>query len=173
MPTARCWSLDAQAYRSRADQRRLIPFWPIFLLRFQMFVVYFFGGVTKLDPDWLIDGSPMRSWLSDPATIAPLRSFVPEEILSSLSSWLSRPDVAVAAGWLGMLFDLAIGPMLLFRRTRILGMALAFCFHALNHTLIFDDIGLFPLLAFLATTIFLEPDWPSRLARWIQRPRVS
>src|SRR5438132_4379944 len=40
-------------------------------------------------------------------------------------------------------------------------------FHAINHFIIFDDIGWFPLVGITTAFIFLEPDWPARLLnRW-------
>jgi len=57
---------------------------------------------------------------------------------------------------------LAIGFLLIIRRTRIFGILLVVLFHAFNHFVLFDDIGWFPLMGVLLTLIFLEPDWPRR-----------
>ena len=46
-----------------------IPLWNYFILRFQIFVLYFFAGLKKLDKEWL-DGHSMRNlgnhWIFDP-----------------------------------------------------------------------------------------------------------
>jgi hypothetical protein len=72
--------------------------------------------------------------------------------------------------WVGMLFDLAVGFLLLGRRTRMLGLVLMTLFHTTNHFLIFNDIAWFPLVGITTSWIFLGPDWPSTLKRWIRSP---
>jgi len=46
-----------------------VPLWNYFILRFQIFVLYFFAGLKKLDKEWL-DGYSMRNlgnhWIFDP-----------------------------------------------------------------------------------------------------------
>src|SRR6185436_3235889 len=69
----------------------------------------------------------------------------------------------------GLIFDLGVGFLLLFRRTRLFAMACMMIFHATNHFLIFDDIGWFPLLGITTALIFLEPNWPERFWRWIKK----
>ena len=39
-----------------------IPFWTYFILRFQFCLVYIFGGIAKLNYDWL-HGHPVKEWL--------------------------------------------------------------------------------------------------------------
>jgi hypothetical protein len=39
-----------------------ILYWNLFILKFQVFVVYFFGRIAKINPDWL-QGEPLRHWL--------------------------------------------------------------------------------------------------------------
>ena len=69
----------------------------------------------------------------------------------------------MAISYGGLLFDLAIGFLLICRRTRGVGLVLAIAFHATNFILF--DIGAFPFFAILLTTIFMEPDWPYRVLR--------
>ena len=38
------------------------PAWALWILRFQIGVVYFYGGLMKINGDWL-HGEPMRTWL--------------------------------------------------------------------------------------------------------------
>ena len=42
----------------------LIPYWHLFILRAQVVIVYFFGGVAKLQGDWL-QGEPLRHWMKN------------------------------------------------------------------------------------------------------------
>src|SRR5437660_6300126 len=57
LPANRAWSVDAWLWpRLRSDTT---PAWTVWLLRTQMAIVYFFGGIAKIEPDWL-RGEPMR-----------------------------------------------------------------------------------------------------------------
>ena len=44
-----CFSIDSY----RLDLKNSVPKWQYFLLRFQLFLVYFYAGVKKFDSDWL------------------------------------------------------------------------------------------------------------------------
>ena len=68
-------------------------------------------------------------------------------------------EVCLFLAWGGLVYDLSIGILLLIPRTRMLGIAMTFVFHATNHRLL--PIGVFPAMAFTATLIFLEADWPA------------
>ena len=57
VPANRALSVDNWLWPSlRSD---FAPAWSLWLLRFQIGVVYFFGGLVKFSPDWL-RGEPMR-----------------------------------------------------------------------------------------------------------------
>ncbi len=177
MPTGRCWSVDrwlrhgeASASYGGPDD---VPFWTLFLLRGQLLLVYFYGGVAKLSYEWLSSAEPVRSTLAEPVILAPLHGWLTSEVIARLHAWISQPEVAFGVAYVGTVFDLLIGLLLLVRRTRILGVVLMCVFHGLNHWLLFDDIGWFPLLGITSMTIFLEPDWPRRVARWLRRPVLA
>ncbi len=44
--------------------RRSIPVLVVWILRFQVGVVYVMAGLAKLNHDWLVDGQPMTTWLA-------------------------------------------------------------------------------------------------------------
>ena len=137
-----------------------VPFWTVALLRTQLFIVYFYGGLAKLDADWLT-GIPMIG--------------KGEEVLAYWTPLLNLPAVdplyvAVFICWVGLIFDLSIGFLLLSRRTRLAAVGLVAVFHISNHFLF--PIGLFPAMAFLTTLIFFEPDWPVKVAQWCRSPRM-
>jgi hypothetical protein len=127
---------------------RLVPIWTVWILRFQLVIVYVFGALAKLDPDWL-RGEPMRS------TLARAGADYPAIITAS------GPILAYAVAYLGLLADLAIPVCLLIRRTRWLGFAIAIAFHGANAVAL--DIGVFSYLMLAMLPIFLDPDWPRRL----------
>jgi vitamin K-dependent gamma-carboxylase len=152
VPANRALAVDAWLHPQwRRDQ---VPAWTLWLLRGQMGVVYFYGGVAKLSPDWL-RGQPMRMWLAERSDLPIIGRFLQEEWVVYLFSYG------------GLLLDLLMAPLLLWRRTRGAAFCLAVGFHLANAHLF--SIGIFPWFAIAATTLFLSPDWPRRLLAVIRR----
>lgn len=174
MPSERCWSVD----RWRADRRPTtpfsmaneIPFWPVFLLRMQLFVMYFYAAITKITTDYLFHAEPLKTALHSPDVVSPFRAILPAVTLRPIVDLLHWPPLAYFMAYSGLVFDLLVGLLLICRRTRILGLALTCFFHGFNHLVLFEDIGWFPILGFLSTLIFLDADWPRRFAAWLVRP---
>jgi vitamin K-dependent gamma-carboxylase len=149
MPAANRYSIDA--FLPKGKRPLTVPRWTLLLLRGQLLITYFYAGVAKLNADWLLDAVPVRDFLLKSPFLA-----------EHGSQALKGEAFAYFLSWAGALFDLSIGFLLLYRRTRILGMVLLICFHATNHFILFNDIVWFPLLGILTATIFLEPSWPER-----------
>lgn len=157
LPLHRAGSLDVWRRPSLASAAA--PTWTIWLLRFQLAVVYVFGAVAKLNPDWLLHAQPLRIWLGASAD------------LPIVGPWLEQPWVAFAASYAGLLFDAAIVPLLLWRRSRPTAYAAVVVFHVL--TALLFPIGMFPWLMIALTPIFFAPGWPRR---WLARrvaPRAA
>jgi len=74
-------------------------------------------------------------------------------------------------GWSGLLFDLLIPFILLWRRTRLLGLLAALLFHTSN--LFIFTIGIFPVLALALSLLFFDPGFPRRLATTRLQSRIS
>jgi hypothetical protein len=170
MPAAARWSLDASRLGDRTPPE--IPFWPVYLLRAQLVVTYFYAGFAKLNHDWLFEGVPVRLFLEKLWVAARLKSLVPDAWASGVDRAVHSPALIHFLGWTGAVFDLSIGALLLVRRTRALGFGLLLVFHGTNHGILFNDIVWFPLLGVATATIFLDPDWPARLGRWLTAPRL-
>lgn len=154
IPAHRAYAVDAWLWRRK--RASTVPAWSVWWLRFTIALPYFFGGIAKLNADWLA-GQPMRLWLLGKTEI-PL-----------IGPWMVSEDFLLAMAWAGMLLDLAIVPMLLWRRSRVIGFCLIAVFHVLN-ALMFE-IGIFPWLMILATTLFFAPDW---VRRWPwRRPAIQ
>lgn len=145
VPAHRAFSLDA--WRRPALRSDTMPAWALWLLRFQIAVPYFYGGLAKLNYDWLVRAQPMALWMAE-GTEGNWGKALP-------ATW--GPYVF---SWGGVLFDLLIVPALLWRRTRIPALILAVTFHLTNSQLF--TIGIFPWLMIAATLLFLAPDWPRR-----------
>ncbi|HYD47002.1 MAG TPA: HTTM domain-containing protein [Terriglobales bacterium] len=145
LPVGQVWSWDACRTPSPSTT---VPAWVLYLLRFQVAVVYLNAGLAKLGSDWLLHAQPLGIWLA-------ARDETP-----LIGSWLASGWVAYAMSWGGFLFDTTIVLWLSLRRTRPFAYALVVVFHLLTH--VFFDIGLFPFLMTALATIFFAPDWPRR-----------
>lgn len=147
IPADRAFSIDRWR---RPDLPDRVPRWSVLILRFQLLIVYGFGAVAKLNPDWLA-GEPMYSEIVRHGPDVPaIASHFPPAVLA----------YAIAYG--GIVVDLSLPLLLSFRRTRWLGFAAAVVFHVLNE--IFLRIGVFSYLMIGAITIFFDPDWPRGVA---------
>ncbi|MGH7126988.1 MAG: HTTM domain-containing protein [Planctomycetaceae bacterium] len=167
LPAHRVWSVDAwrqernpvssetpgfwEALEARNPVFQKIPgfsapAWTLWLLRAQIAVVYFFGGVAKLNSDW-IHGEPMRMFLATRTDFPLLGPYMTEE-------WMVQVFV-----WGGLLLDLLIVPFLLWKPTRGWAFVAILSFHVLNNMLF--QIGIFPWLMMAATLLFFPPEWVS------------
>ena len=159
LPANSRFALDAR-WRP-AIAKTTMPAWCLWLLRFQMGLPYFFGGVAKLNVDWL-RGEPMHLWLSA-LTDVPL-----------FGPWLDRLWFAYFLSYCGIAIDLAAVPLLLYKRTRPYMFAALLGFHFTNARIF--NIGVFPWFAIAATTIFFAPNWPQKYwqqCRDVPRCRVG
>ncbi|HZX13321.1 MAG TPA: HTTM domain-containing protein [Thermodesulfobacteriota bacterium] len=152
IPAHRAFSIDA--WRRQAIRSETAPAWALWILRAQMGIVYFYGGLAKLNFDWL-HGEPMRIWLGS-------RAYYP------YVGWLfSQEWTAYFFSYGGLLFDLLAVPLLLWRKTRIFAFCWAVAFHLSNVYLF--RIGIFPWFSIAATALFFSPDWPRRFLAWCCR----
>ena len=151
MPCGASFSLDAVLRRRRGRPPAVARAWCYALLRAQLAILYFFAGLAKLNPDWLLSAQPLGTWLSLHAD-APL-----------LGPWLAAPVTAYVASYAGALFDLTIPLWLSLRRTRPYAYAVVLVFH-IGVWLLFP-IGVFSWVMIVSTTLFFDPGWPRRLLR--------
>lgn len=158
-PLGRSLSLDAR----RSGGPSTVALGWVWLLRFQVGVVYAFAGLAKLHADWLVRALPLSLWL-------PSRADVP--VLGRLAELDATPHAFAIAG---AMFDCAMVPLLLWRHTRFPAWLVLVTFHVCTWALF--PIGVFPWLMIGAATVFFAPDWPRRLLTKLDRtvavPRVA
>jgi len=143
VPAHRSFSIDV--WKNPKIQSNVTPAWSVWILRFQIGAVYFFGGLAKLNSDWL-NGEPLRTLLATRTHFPLIGEFFREEWLVLLFSY-------------GALFiDLLAVPFLLWHRTRIFAFGIIVTFHVLNSQLFV--IGVFPWFMIFATALFFAPNWP-------------
>ncbi|NMH27812.1 HTTM domain-containing protein [Flavobacterium silvaticum] len=154
MPANAYASLDA---RNPKIKSLSMPAWCGWVMILQMAIVYFFASVAKLYPGWL-NGSYVAIVLTRYSHVPGLSFFA--------DHWFH-----VFIAWTGMLFDLIVIPMFLFRRTRLLALLASILFHTFNFFTL--KIGIFPFLALSFAVFFFEPESIRRVFFWKKPTFVS
>lgn len=156
VPAHRTFSVDSWLFPNR--ENGYIDRWHILILKFQVGVAYFFGGIAKLNSNWL-SGSPLDMWLSR-------RSEFP--VIGTL---LELKEVALFVSYSGLFLDLLALPLLLVKRTRPYMALMLVLFHFTNDALF--TIGIFPWLMIGALTIYLPEDWPKRAVNYVAEKSLN
>jgi hypothetical protein len=156
VPANRAFAVDALLRpKLRSDT---VPAWSILLFRLQYEVMLVYAGIVKVNPDWL-RLEPLAMWLAgrDWPILGPL----------------FNEDWVVALGAYGTIALHLVGAPLLFnRRVRAYIIVWYFGFHLMNFFLF--NIGIFPWVSMAGTLLFLDPDWPRKVIRWVkQRARMA
>lgn len=141
------------SFRNEKQEHKTVAYWNIFLLQIQLFIVYFFGGIAKLNYDWLVEAEPMATWLSAKSNYAIVGGFFATKFAHYFFSYG------------GLLFDLSIGFLLFFRKTRYWALIPLLFFHITNSQIF--HIGYFPWFMIGATVLFFDPDWIEKLIKRI------
>jgi hypothetical protein len=156
LPAHAYFSVDAWRKPKLSYQR--VPRYTVDVLKALLAVVYIYAGLAKLNSDWLLEAQPLATWL-------PGRYDLP-----LLGPFLEQTWVHYAFSWGGMLYDLSIPFLLLYRPTRQLGFALVVVFHVLTRLLF--PIGMFPYIMIVSALIFFRPALHhtilNRLAHWLR-----
>ena len=153
LPAERAFSVDALLRRKiRSD---VVPAWTLWLLRIQVGIPYFYGGIAKLNSDWILGGEPMRTWLHPLTRVPGGHIFAADWVVYSF-----------VIG--GLMLDLLVVPLLMWRRTRPYAFAAGVAFNLIN-ALIFQ-IGIFPWMMLGALLIFFSPDLMRRFGRAFMSP---
>ncbi|HEX7862223.1 MAG TPA: HTTM domain-containing protein [Verrucomicrobiae bacterium] len=156
LPLERAFSLDAR--RKPEIRARTVPAWTLLLLQAHMAIGYFFGGIAKMNSDWL-RGEPIRTWLHTGS------------MGEQLGPTFDNEFTVYALSYGGLLFDLLVVPFLIWRRTRMFALGGAIFFHLSNAWLF--NIGIFPFLSIMMTLLFLNPGWHRKLLRLDRRGLVT
>ncbi|KAJ9579946.1 hypothetical protein L9F63_004419, partial [Diploptera punctata] len=139
-------SLDVLLGRVRSNSP--VPLWNYFILRFQIFILYFYAGLKKIDRDWL-EGHSMRN-LSHHWVFDPFKLLLSQE---QTDYWIIHVT--------GFTLDLTIGFFLLINKTRPYGLIMLSSFHIMNSQLF--SIGMFPYMCLATMPIFCDANWPRKL----------
>lgn len=139
-PANNYYSLDVK--RKPELRSYSVPYWTSLILMLQIGLVYFYGGIAKIYPDWL-HAVPAKLFLASKANFP-----VIGEVLAT--DWF---PYFLSYG--GLFFDLLIIPLLIFKRTRLFGFCVSLFFHLFN-AIVFQ-VGIFPFLSLAFAVFFFEP----------------
>ncbi len=139
--------------KTEPTEKNPVRYWHLLLLKLQLVIVYFFGGIAKLNSDWLFAQQPARIFLRNKAE----HSF--------LGSFLTSDFMVYFVTYGGLFFDICIGLVLFSPKFRKIGVAAAIFFNITNAWL-FDDINIFPYLMMVALVVFLDPH---QVAKYVSR----
>ncbi len=156
-PLNKSWSLDVLR-GAETHTERLPAIW-LWLMRFHMGVVYFYGGIAKFDPNWL-------------------NGMVPGELLGAANRGtifqplMDYDLVHLLYAWSGLLFDLSIPFLMLWKPARKWAFLAAVLFHTNNYFVF--PIRIFPVLSLVLTLIFFDADFPRKVfpqkfKNWLSR----
>ncbi|CAD7697613.1 unnamed protein product [Ostreobium quekettii] len=121
-----------------------IPFWNLLIFRLIFCVPYFFGGIAKLNSDWLFRAQPLKDWFTGGGPL--------------LEAWWFPWFIAET----GVMFDLVISFLLFYRPTRyLLGFPAALVFNISNKFIF--NIGVFPLAMITSLVLFIPAHLPAAI----------
>ncbi|MBK8899598.1 MAG: HTTM domain-containing protein [Anaerolineaceae bacterium] len=158
LPVRGDWSVDGRF--GWGPPQPFVPAWMLWLVRGQLGLVYFFAGVAKLNPDWLVAAQPLSIWLH-------ARTSTP--LLGPLFDTAWMPYLF---SWAGMLFDLTVPFWLSWRKSRGVAYLAVIVFHGLTGLLF--NIGMFPWIMIACTLVFFDwrlPGQPAPSSKVAKSPR--
>lgn len=139
------FSVDSVVSKRARTER--VDYWEFYLLRFQIWTVFLFGALAKMNADWLIRGAPLY--------LNFIRNF------SFLGHPFHEKWLALLLSWGGMLSDLALGLLLMMNRWPRLTFLWLCLFNGMNVYFFGRGIKTFPYLMIASYILFL----PSTTAR--------
>lgn len=140
LPANRYASLDSKINPS--IKSLAVPRWSYVVPIALIWIVYTYASVAKIYPDWL-DGTTTRLFMQSKKNYA------------IIGPWLQQEWLHYTMAYVGIFFDLLIIPLMLWKRTRMLGFALSLVFHLFN-SLVFR-IGIFPYMSIAFSFFFFSP----------------
>jgi len=133
-------SIDSK--RDISIKNSLMPQWCALIFIAQMFIVYTYASIAKLYPDWL----------NATAVEILLKS---KENYLIVGNLLQQKWMHYIIAYFGIIFDLLIVPLLLWKRSRKYAFLVVIVFHLFN-SIVFQ-IGIFPYMSLALCVFFFDP----------------
>ena len=139
-PAHRYYSIDA---KNNPNIKSIsMPYWCSLLFIIQMFIVYTYGAIAKLYPDWL--NTQVMELL-----------MLRKQDYPIIGGLLQNKGVHYFLAYGGILFDGLVIPLLLWKKTRKLAFFASIFFHLFN-SIVFQ-VGIFPYMSLGFCLFFFEP----------------
>ena len=147
---------------SKSKKRETIPYWHPFILKAQIFLVFFIAGINKINPYWLLEHQPMKHILETKASV----SSIP---------WVSSEFIIGFMSWGGMLFDLFIIPLIWYKKTRKYAFIVYVLFNLINFWLFHNigEIGIFPFLLLACAILFIDVEFLKRKFKFLGKKKTQ
>ncbi|QTE23456.1 HTTM domain-containing protein [Polaribacter cellanae] len=153
LPANAYFSVDAY---NKKKQFSFVPKWTIDSIKIVLGIVYFYAGLAKINSDWLFRAMPLKIWLPSKYDLP----FIGETIMQQ--DWFFY-----AMSWAGMLYDLAIPFLLLYKRTRLFAFFMVVFFHVFTRVLF--PIGMFPFIMIVSTLVFFDASLHEKIIHFIRK----
>ena len=139
LPASSSYSIDA--IQNKASFSKVYK-WNIDVIKLLLFIVYFYSGLAKINSDWLIEAQPLKIWLTS------------NYDLPLIGGLMQKTWAHYFMSWGGMIYDLSIAFLLIYKKTRVFAFLLVIFFHLF--TAILFPIGMFPYIMIMGSVIFFE-----------------
>ena len=153
LPANSSFSIDSYL---KKKSYRLVPKWSIDAIKLLVSIVYVYAGLTKINSDWLFKAMPLKIWLPSKYDLP----FIGETLMQQ--NWFHY-----AMSWSGMIYDLTIPFLLLYKKTRWFAFGLVVFFHVFTGILF--PIGMFPYVMILSSLIFFEAGFHQKIILFLKR----
>lgn len=141
LPAGNYFSVDVK--QNPLLKKIYMPRWCVLIIIAQLWIVYTYASVAKLYPDWL-DYTVAKNLMAGKAHYP---------IVGSI---LQGHWAHISVTYFGILFDLLIVPLLLWKRTRFVAFCISIFFHLFN-SIVFQ-IGIFPYLSLAFSVFFFSKE---------------
>ncbi len=132
-----------------------IPIWTIDCIKILISIVYIYAGLAKINSDWLLKAMPLKIWLPSKYDIPIIGDYL-----------LQQEWVHYLMSWSGMIYDLSIPFLLLYKKTRVFAFILVIIFHLF--TAVLFPIGMFPYIMIVASLIFFDSKFHNKIIHLIK-----
>ena len=153
LPANSSFSIDSYL---KKKSYRLVPKWSIDAIKLLVSIVYVYAGLTKINSDWLFKAMPLKIWLPSKYDLP----FIGETLMQQ--NWFHY-----AMSWSGMIYDLTIPFLLLYKKTRWFAFGLVVFFHVFTGILF--PIGMFPYVMIVSSLIFFESGFHHKIILFLKR----
>ncbi|WP_299439777.1 HTTM domain-containing protein [uncultured Aquimarina sp.] len=152
LPANAYYSLDAKL---KGTSFQKIPAWSIDAVKLLLGIVYFYAGLAKLNSDWLQKAMPLKIWLPSKYDTPIIGDIMQQEWVHYVFSYT------------GVIYDLAIPFLLIYRKTRIFAFVMVVIFHVLTRVLF--PIGMFPYIMIVSAMIFFDSSIHHRILQFFSK----